>query len=191
MTLDEDIFEIDSLGTNCYLLKLLSGKLSRAVFQLVLSRGLWLELPLHKFVRHKLLFGAHFILVVDRLILRYRSFNIQRLDSLVGLEFRYLDIVVHAKIEVFFDFLESFRRRFTSFFHFLSNTVVNRSIDAFMLDVVVESLLISLICKVCLNFESLCLVVNLVEVSDCWIFFGLFATDSLMQRRDCCLLIVD
>jgi len=60
-----------------------------------------------------------------------------------------------------------------------------------MLYVVVESLLVSLIGKVRLNFESLRFVVNLVEVSDCWIFFRLFATDSLMERGDRCLFIVD
>lgn len=60
-----------------------------------------------------------------------------------------------------------------------------------MLDVVVESLLVGLIGKVRLNFESLRLVVNLVEVSDCWILFRLFATDGLMERGDRCLFIVD
>jgi hypothetical protein len=60
-----------------------------------------------------------------------------------------------------------------------------------MLDVVVESLLISLIGKVRLNFESLRFVVNLVEVRDCWILFRLFATDGLMERGDRCLFIVD
>ncbi len=110
---------------------------------------------------------------------------------MVRLEFRCLDIVVHAKIQIFFNFLKSFRRRFPSFFHFLGNSVVNRSIDAFMLDVVVESLLVGLIGKVRLNFESLRFVIDLVEVSNCWILFRLFATDGLMERGDRCLFIVD
>jgi hypothetical protein len=41
-----------------------------------LSGGLWLEFALDKFVRHELLFGAHFILVVDRLILGDRPLDI-------------------------------------------------------------------------------------------------------------------
>lgn len=76
VTLDEDIFEVNSLGTHRDLLQLLARKLSRAVFELVLSGGLWLELALNKFVRHELLFGAQFILVVDRLILGDRPLDI-------------------------------------------------------------------------------------------------------------------
>lgn len=76
VTLDEDIFEVNSLGTHRDLLQLLARQLSRAVFQLVLSGGLWLEFALDKFVRHELLFGAHFILVVDRLILGDRPLDI-------------------------------------------------------------------------------------------------------------------
>jgi hypothetical protein len=96
---------------------------------------------------------------------------------------------MHAKIKIFFNFLKIFRRRFPSFLHFQGNSVVNCFIDVFILDLFVESFLFSLIGKVCLHLKSLRFAVDLVEVRDCWIFFGLFATAGFMERGD--LFIVD
>jgi hypothetical protein len=141
LTFLEHIFEVDSLGASRNFLQLLSSEFHLAVFDLGLADWLRLVLALDGPVSIvSLTFLPDTIQVKRRLILVNGTLNVKRVHlTNKVLKLRRSHLVVNAKIHVFLDFFQSYRRTSFGLLKLLLNALVDLPVDALVFNVVVET----------------------------------------------------
>jgi hypothetical protein len=102
-----------------------------------------------------------------------------------------LHIIVHIQIKILFDLLQSPGWCSASLLHLLLDAVVNCTIDALVLYIVVEAFFVSFVSEVGLNFCSLRLKVTLSYMGESWVLLCLFAADCLVKGGESCMFIIN
>ena len=164
LTLDKDLLEVNLLGASNYFLQLLAGELDLAVTQLVLRRGLRLEL-LFDYAVVSLLFASSHAVQVRRcgLVLADRLLHVERIDILHKLEPGFGRSCVHAQIEVIFDLFECHWGRPLRLLDLRRDSSVLLAVQTLVLDQVVESSVIGPDTQVLLDVFLLLVQLVLVE----------------------------
>ena len=128
---------------------MLAAKFDLAVLQLSLGYWFWLKLPLDSTVSVSLLtFGSYAIQVEGRLVFVYGTFNIKRVDEVLSFKSWDSDIVIDSKVNVFFHFLQGHWWCSEGLFVLLVDSLVDFSVDALVLYVIVEALFVRFDCKI-------------------------------------------
>lgn len=145
LTLDEDVFEVDLLGSSDDLLQLLSCQFDLAVTELVLRRWLRLKLLLHDTVVRLLLASPHTIEVRSSgFVLSNRFLHVERVNLLDEFKLWLGRSHIHSEVKVVFDLLEGHRWRLLSLFNLHSDSHVFFAIHTLVLHQVVEPCLVGL-----------------------------------------------
>ena len=138
----EHILEVNVGWSNSNFLQLLSAKFCCTVFEFSLSNWLRLELTLNQPVGLLFLLRSDLIIIDHWLVLIDWAFDIKWFNLRISFESWLFQRIAHSKIKVFFDFLQSLWWSFTSFPDLLLYSLINSTINSFMLNIVIESLTI-------------------------------------------------